>query len=237
MRRLCTTVALVLLVGATLNVAVAWACCLWLEVFSGEYEGLTKRLDSSNAFDVKRHTRAGATYFEIYRLRGWQPAAPPVSQQDLDNLIPKWTGLQTPGAAYEAGEVNPEHRAVDLRGWPMPSLWLELVSDPSDSGILNVVGGINTGRVRQVTWSATPQVLNRYGNALPLALPFRPRWPGFAVNTIAYAVVAAVILCVPQNLRRRWRMRHGRCPICSYPVGATTTCSECGSTVQSDQVA
>ena len=212
MLRLLTTVAVLLLVGATVNIAVAWGCGLWLEVFSGRYEGADKRLDSSRAIRVSRYSRTGATYFEAIRLRGWQPG----NMGDPDDLIPKWTGLRLPGAAYEAGEIHSEHRVVDLRGWPMPSLWLELVSDPSDSGTLSVVGGLDTGRLRQVTWSVTPKVLNRSGNTIPLALPLRPRWPGFVVNTIAYAAVAAIILWLTQSLRRRWRMTHG-------PLGAATT--------------
>ena len=103
----------------------------------------------------------------------------------------------------------------------MPALWLELVNEPSGAGTLTVIGGINTTKLRQVTWSATPKDLARHGNVFPLALPLRPRWPGFAVNTIAYAVAAAIILWLLQNVRRRWPTRQGRSPSCGIPVGTS----------------
>ncbi len=237
MRRALTTVAVLLFVGATVNVAVAWACCLWLEVFRGQFESAYKRVSSSERIRAARFTRAGATYFESERIRGRFGVNPSVVQRDPEDLIPRWTGLRTQGASYEAGAVPSEYRGVDLRGWPMPSLWLELVNEPSGAGTLAVVGGLDTGRLRRVTWSATPTVLSRHGNVFPVALPLRPRWPGFVVNTIAYAAVTAVIVWLLQTVRRRWRMRQGRCPTCGFPVGATTTCSECGSTVRSHQVA
>jgi hypothetical protein len=210
--------------GIVANVAVAWACSLWLEVFSGEYVGATKRLDSSRAIRVCRFSRMGATYFESRRLRGWQPG----NQGDLDDVIPRWTGLQTPGPAYGAGHVHSEHRGVDLRGWPMPCLWLELVSNPSDSGTLSVAGGVDTGKLRQVTWSATPRVLNRHGHALPLALPIRPLWPAFAVNTMFYAMILWLLLPGAFALRRFLRRRRSLCPACGYPMGEATVCTECG---------
>ena len=59
-------------------------------------------------------------------------------------------------------------------------------------------------------------------------LLFRPVWPGFAVNTLLYAVVAWVLACGPFALRRFIRVKRGLCPKCAYPVGESWVCSACG---------
>lgn len=60
------------------------------------------------------------------------------------------------------------------------------------------------------------------------SLPLRPVWPGFAVNTILFAILAALIWLVPV-LRAIHRESRGLCPACAYPVGASQVCTECGA--------
>lgn len=60
------------------------------------------------------------------------------------------------------------------------------------------------------------------------ALPLQPLWFGFAVDTLA---LAALLLPVPLGWRwlvRRWRRRAGRCAACGYPWGTAEVCAECG---------
>ena len=59
-------------------------------------------------------------------------------------------------------------------------------------------------------------------------LPYVPIWPGFAVNTLFYAVVLWLLICGPFAMRRRDRVRRGLCPKCAYPMGESGVCSECG---------
>ena len=59
-------------------------------------------------------------------------------------------------------------------------------------------------------------------------LPVHPVWPGFAVNTLFYAVVLWLLICGPFALRRFNRARRGLCPACGYPRGESEGCSECG---------
>ncbi len=56
----------------------------------------------------------------------------------------------------------------------------------------------------------------------------RPLWPGFAVNTLFYAVVLWLLIPGPFALRRFIRVRRGLCPACAYPRGESDVCSECG---------
>ena len=67
-------------------------------------------------------------------------------------------------------------------------------------------------------------------------LPFRPLWPGFAVNSLLYAAVLWLLICGPFALRRFIRVRRGLCPACAYPHGESPVCSECGKTIPSRKV-
>ena len=59
-------------------------------------------------------------------------------------------------------------------------------------------------------------------------LPLRPIWPGLAINTVFYAVVLCLLVSGPFVLRRFIRIRSGLCPKCTYPMGESNVCTECG---------
>ncbi len=63
------------------------------------------------------------------------------------------------------------------------------------------------------------------------ALPLRPIWRGFAINTIFYAALLWLLIPGPFVLRRHIRIRRGLCPACAYPMGESAVCSECGSEI------
>ncbi len=72
--------------------------------------------------------------------------------------------------------------------------------------------------------------------ALPLSyVPLRPIWPGFAVNTLFYAVVLWLLIPGPFALRRFIRVKRGLCPACAYPMGESDVCSECGKALQATE--
>ena len=62
------------------------------------------------------------------------------------------------------------------------------------------------------------------------ALPCIPIWPGFAINTIFYAAILWVLFAFPFVIRRRRRIKRGLCPKCAYDLrgSASQTCPECG---------
>ena len=59
-------------------------------------------------------------------------------------------------------------------------------------------------------------------------LAARPIWPGFAVNTVFYAAVLWLLIPGPFVLLRTIRLRRGLCPKCTYPMGESPICTECG---------
>ncbi len=217
MKRSFVTILIFLLAGAVVNVGIAWGCAAWLDVFRGQHQRVTDRNTDLGVFRAAKFSRSGAVYFETLRWRGRVPVGSPVD--DPNELLPAWTGLTAPTPAFESREYPFEYRAVDVRGWPMRSLWLEYVGHTS-SGVLDVQGGLVTSGLR---------TMSRYGQSFPVALPLLPLWPGFAVNTLLYAAVLWSLSGGPFILRRLVRVQRGRCVKCGYPRGDTTVCTECGA--------
>ncbi|TVQ58055.1 MAG: hypothetical protein EA377_00400 [Phycisphaerales bacterium] len=62
-------------------------------------------------------------------------------------------------------------------------------------------------------------------------LPLRPIFPGFAINTLFYALLLWLLLFAPFAARRMIRCRRGLCAKCAYPVGVSPVCTECGAAV------
>lgn len=64
-----------------------------------------------------------------------------------------------------------------------------------------------------------------------LVFPLAPLWPGFALNTLVWALI--LFACHPgtRMLRRSLRRRRGRCPRCAYDrrgLAPHAPCPECG---------
>ncbi len=114
-------------------------------------------------------------------------------------------------------------RVFDV-GWPWMAMQGEWRS--GDSNILPQGFHNAWGRSRIVTSGPDKGLDNDM-------LPLRPVWPGFALNTMLYAMVLWLLSVAPLALRRRGRIKRGLCPKCAYPVGTSDTCTECGSPVSS----
>jgi len=65
-------------------------------------------------------------------------------------------------------------------------------------------------------------------------LPLQPEWPWFLINTLFYAMLLWLFIPGPFVLRRLIRIRRGRCPRCGYdlrgqpPEAGAAGCPECG---------
>ena len=83
----------------------------------------------------------------------------------------------------------------------------------------HTVGAVTVGL--EPAWGGRPRVL-----------PYRPIWPGFAINTVFYAFVLWLLFATPFALRRRRRIKRGLCPKCAYDLRGIESqiCPECGNT-------
>ena len=63
-------------------------------------------------------------------------------------------------------------------------------------------------------------------------LPYEPIWPGFAINTVFYALGGWLLFAGPFVVRRWRRIRRGLCPKCAYDLRGSDSpaCPECGAT-------
>ncbi len=198
MRRRLLTVGIFLLLGAVLNVAVAWIFAFVDHPLSRPDADLTTRLtriaypDVICVHEIRAH---GTLRVLCYRFADTSNDA----TSSLGQLLPVPL-IASPLALQPDTFVL--HRAY---GWPL----LSLAHMPGAKSSLNV----RPTRLL-ITRSSTP--------------PLRPLWPGFAVNSLLYATVLWLLIPGTFTLRRLIRRRRGLCPGCGYPVGESDVCSECG---------
>jgi hypothetical protein len=78
--------------------------------------------------------------------------------------------------------------------------------------------------------SPSPQITGEWSiGGVPL--PLIPFWPGFALNTLFYAVLACGLYHVPRVIRRHRRARMNLCTECHYDrtgLAGDAKCPECG---------
>ena len=67
-------------------------------------------------------------------------------------------------------------------------------------------------------------------------VPYYPIWPGFALNTLFYAVILWLPIRGPFVLRRHIRRKRGLCVACGYDLRHADhdACPECGTAVETN---
>ncbi len=219
MRRRIIIVAIFLLAGAVVNVAVAWGCAMWSSPGPEPQPTLGKRPTVDEGLWWKGLAPEGAARRAEYasRLHG------------LGIDVITLTGRRELSRDGRGGIRYAADRATTVRcGWPFRST-VGVRWDIGPYAMLFNRGVTTTSRAADALDGAfrfnRPAWLG--GNSLRL-FPLRPVWLGFAVNTILYAAILWLLICGPFVLRRFIRVKRGRCPACAYPTGQSDTCSECG---------
>ena len=237
MKRRLLILAIFLLLGAVVNVAVAWACAAWINII--EFPSARAPVKIGYVCSA-----AGPRCWQVSVIDGLGAARymslaghPPASSEHLAGRrdmpvrsrgVPRWSGTYDAERWIEIEQYEPEKGGIavdilieDARGFPLRSLWCEHVvglafgsADPFP--IVEVRGGIPVH---------LNESLARYTSK---ALPLRPIWPASVMNTLFYATILWLLLLGPFALRRFLRVRRGLCPKCAYPMGESTVCTECG---------
>jgi hypothetical protein len=222
--------------GAIINVAVAWGCAMWVSAIDhGEsVEGsiIDPKMNAEWHWNVWHREAWGACRISVTPNSRTSP-----SVSDGQALLPSWDGMHAwmnqrlIEANAEAEDMGlpfglPGILAADARGWPLYSMkcrWdygTMLTVTPRED---RVAGGIRLSQFDGLGDSGY-MVYDR-------ALPLRPIWPGFAINTIFYAAILWLLCATPRIpgfVRRGIRARRGQCPACAYPIGSSDVCTECG---------
>lgn len=219
-------ILLSLLLGAVINVAVAWGCAAFVDVVGDlsttEIRTFTQvtgvgKMDRRR-WDIEMYRSPGAMFIESWKARN-AGSSTAVFPRDV---CPKWTGLHEP--TLERIETT-QWQCIDARGWPMLALWCEYKMLPAPSGQkaeFPVSGAVEIGLK---PWA----IPGMAGLGPPRrVLPYRPIWTGIVLNSLIYAFAIWLLVVGPRALRRMSRRRRNLCPACAYPVGSSPVCTECG---------
>ena len=244
MKRRLLIVAVFLLAGVVVNVAVAWGFAAWVNVVADIPNKSAVVSGSGEVWGADVWQRAGAELCMSSRVaRAGRPRtglAEQAAAKHPQDILPNRSGLTVPSESFLSGGTNHDHKGVTSRGWPLLSMSCEYDLNPNNRQAIfpcrqspagsvltiRVISGIRTGAV-DPSWIHGPD--NR---GLPRALPLRPIPVGFALNTLFYAAILWPLSYGPfVLLRRAIRQRRGLCPACGYPVGESDLCTECGKTL------
>ena len=219
MKRRLFILAVFLLAGAVVNVAVAWGLAAWGGKSLAQIQGgtVTQLGHPPRRCVVHTYERRGATRYLLIWESSDQPT-PPIS---VARVLPLWAEVPLPSTDPNLVDRLTTH--VDARGWPTRALWSRFehvfIRKPYGSKLIADSKGLRIPPM---------QLPNIEAPLLVRHLPLGVIWPGFAVNTLFYAVVLWLLISGPFALRRFIRVKRGLCPACAYRMGESPVCSECG---------
>jgi len=252
MKRL-RTILLFLLLGAMMNVAVAWAITLIItpkyppmvqmmmnadeggSVIDNIFMAARRRTRFGSHFYSSLRVKYGSSRFEDFRLR--------LESLPFSDDMPKWGVLDEFSRKIKLRSplIIGERSRFEGRGWPRLSLWcipeiiLTTINKNESYGSRGLI--VTPLPHYQHTWTRYTWTRNTWKrntsprNTSPRYLPLYPIWSGFLVNTIFYAVILWLLIPGPFVLRRFTRRKRGLCENCAYDLRGAEhdACPECGT--------
>ena len=245
MKRWIFTILLFLLVGAIVNILVAWGCAFRMP---GTETDLVARAvtefyeDEEYRWEVacwEHHvaTAWGVKAIVASRMKGMKASGLAFGTHPRE-LLPAWSNLDSPTSRFASVRIDyanwssamdriTEERSNLGCGWPLLVLWCDAEYFEQRDPPLEVSGALVWGN----------------GAADIRVLPLRLIWPGFIINTLFYGVMLWLLIPGPFVLRRLIRIKRGRCPKCGYdlrgqpPEIGAAGCPECGWNRQTEATA
>ena len=219
MKRRLLIIAIFLLVGAVVNVAVAWGV-----IARARWAQMTPSLDQTgHPWPV--------TVPEL-----WPPADGLITRRSVGLVVRSWHTSERREIRGVTTLRWSKHFVVRIAESGLPFSTLRWQNPPAPESVVgtDVHHHLRFGRHPTPTltlWTrgiripdGVPGFRERYWKVLPV----QPIWPGFAVNTLLYATLLWLLIPGPFALRRLLRVRRGLCPECAYPIGESSVCTECG---------
>lgn len=220
MKRYAVIIIVFLQIGAIVNVAVAWGLAAtprqhfwipseWISAPSA-WPGYLQQCDwpAPKSAAQRNDVRGGATFLQI------SAGSFPIPQLELTQRDPIHVSLSMIQFGFPMRSMQWNSHNVmcrqDLK---------ELLKCANDAA--GYRRGIDISR------------MYRGGTFSHHRLPLTLLWPGFAINTLFYAITAWLLVVVPVRFRTYRRRRRGLCERCAYPIGTSPVCSECGAAVVS----
>src|SRR5678815_1957911 len=115
-RRIVVRAIVLLLLGAIINVGVAWGCALWVNI--GVARGPSHASHGAMTLDgkywgVQRFERCGAVRIRSTRDHIGVRKDFTIQWQDPHDLVPSWTGFQSPSAQYLSRMAERDMRCAE----------------------------------------------------------------------------------------------------------------------------
>jgi hypothetical protein len=201
---------LFLVLGAIVNVAVAWVCAL----IAPEYQS--------------SRTPMNVDSWPQPVLKGW-PRKPVVfNAYSQISLCFSWE-------EFRASEEQSAGSTLTKNEFTLQKLWVGLPFRCATGNVWRESHESNSPiSVPFTRFQYWYDGMSVWHTTKPF--PIRPVWPGFAINTIFYAAVLWVLLAFPGAVRRFVRRRRGRCTRCGYDLRGQVAddnrqilCPECGT--------
>jgi hypothetical protein len=200
-----------LVVGAIINIAVALVCALKVHGVVHEFG--------------RPPTNAEQTIWSLRKPEGYPQGLGAVRVSKafglrMRHFLGDMDGRLNPSNMHDTttkSNVTPVVGTEVSAGWPMKSLaGMQWTSTEGRST------RVQTSLYRWRRWPAP---------ASGRSIPYKPVWPGFAINTIFYAAVLWVLFALPGKVRRWRRIKRGQCASCGYSLRDITSekCPECGN--------
>ncbi len=231
MKRRLLKLFLFLLLGAATTIATSWYFAAgrtkdtkWF-VHAEQGSSRIGRI-GAGTWNVYRNERLGQVLIRRYRSIYSPEDQPPewdIIDRPAERFVPAWALDLLP---LEPPEGVLGNAAVEGSGWPVVAMRTRYDEFPGPLG--------GRSSIRRVTEGIllTPTAEVRLGDMLysAKALPLRPLWPGFAINTIFYAAILWLLAFGPFAVRRVVRRKRGHCIKCGYDLRGTEqeVCPECG---------
>jgi hypothetical protein len=215
MKRRVTQIILFLLLGAIVNIVVAWGSVIWIPSPQWSYDAAIREL----------------------------PVKPPADWRPLDKRTIDWSPLYSNDVFIPEDASSPgSHPSTRIRlevlraGFPLRCFSCISASDQRLWDITYYDNVPNPG-----PYPRTLPTLSTAQQGLPVPdslhwqngtvrIPILPHWIGIIINSIVYALLVHYLGRCGLHLRGRLRLRTGHCPYCAYDLQheSHTGCPECG---------
>jgi hypothetical protein len=206
-KRRLTKLVVFLLLGAVVNVAVAWGLGYWsLHLHTGPAKAIFVE------YDGEEHLGAVYGNTGIKEIQWGDHHFPGMPKPPVPRRL-RWAERFLSGMKPAPDGYPP---APTARGFPMVSMAcvVDRYWNENDVWIIAARRGILLEPTDQ--WSYR-------------VIPFHPIWPGFAINTIFYTAILWLLTLGPFTTRRMIRRKRGHCIKCGYDLRETSGgCPECG---------
>ena len=223
MKRRLFKLVVFLLLGAIVNVVVAWGCALWVD--RGQVKLVEGRTMQGYIWVVRRGSARGSEF--VLSVRSYSDIDVPLPGEGNwpPDLIPSWStiSLEIDPAGPKIGGFQTQLQQA--RGWPMLSMRCTFLRARSGVGVRSrseVVGGLE---MPPRIWTSDP-----FSKKEARALPYIPIPLGFVVNTLLYAAFIGLPIAGRSAGRRVIRRKRGHCVKCGYDLRGAEheVCPECG---------